>query len=646
MSLAGLAVSVCVLALPAVAAGASASRIATDGASATSAGTARVSGSGDPDGLSTTVRAYYAPAGDQWCVSHGAEGTHGETGTHELGSGNVEISEILVELSGLDPSSEYCTELVAENADGTTYGGQVRFTTPTPPVIESESVSHVTTTDATLEATIDPLGRETTYVVYLEAPSCREDGPGACEASGGRPIYEGKIPAGPSGVTVSVDLGRSGHALSSGTFYGYRVIATNTTDGVEATSYGQLKTFITDGPRVSRLEPDSGPTSGGTRITIFGNILENTRSGSVYFGSVKGRIVEEECGGICEIAPYTMLTVESPPHEAGTVDVTVENEQGYVSAMNPGDHFTYVSSGGGSPSEVLTGSAEATPTGYKLNGKLNPDGLPTTYYYEYIGSNEVECLDIEPGLERCWHETAHVGPITGNTQQEVPPIEVTGLTVGVTYHYRLVASNADRTVFGNEASFTVTAKGAPSEVVTEPAEATPNGFRLNGKLNPDGLPTTYFYEYASDTCDEGCTPMKTAVVGPLTGDTQREVPAVEVTGLTAREYWYRLVASNGDGTEGGAVVMFTTLPGGPSGQAKEEPKSEPPAPLVTPLAVTSSPIKTTTKPKSLTKAQKLANALNACESKPKKQRATCKRQARKKYNKTNYKIGKQASKRK
>jgi hypothetical protein len=183
------------------------------------------------------------------------------------------------------------------------------------------------------------------------------------------------------------------------------------------------------------------------------------------------------------------------------------------------------------PSEVVTGPAEPTPGGYKLKGKLNPDGLPTTYYYEYIGSNEVECLDMELGMARCWHETAHVGPITGDTQQEIPPVEVTGLTVGVTYRYRLVAHNADRAVFGNEASFAVTAKGAPS------------------------------------------------------------------------------------------------------GQAKQEPKSKPPAPLVTQLAVTSPPIKTTTKYKPLTKAQKLTNALKACKSKPKKQRGTCKKQAREKYGK-------------
>jgi PKD repeat protein len=40
---------------------------------------------------------------------------------------------------------------------------------------------------------------------------------------------------------------------------------------------------------------------------------------------------------------------------------------------------------------------------------------------------------------------------------------------------------------------------------------------------------------------------------------------------------------------------------------------------------------TTTKPKTLTTAQKLASALKACKKKPKKQRASCERQARKKY---------------
>jgi hypothetical protein len=108
------------------------------------------------------------------------------------------------------------------------------------------------------------------------------------------------------------------------------------------------------------------------------------------------------------------------------------------------------------------------------------------------------------------------------------------------------------------------AASPPSEVQTEPAEVIPGGAKLKGELNPGGLPTTYYFEYARDTCDEGCTPSKTAKSGPLTGNTQQEVPAVEVTGLTAggtERYWYQLVASNADGTVYGGLVDFT--PGAP-----------------------------------------------------------------------------------
>jgi hypothetical protein len=105
------------------------------------------------------------------------------------------------------------------------------------------------------------------------------------------------------------------------------------------------------------------------------------------------------------------------------------------------------------------------------------------------------------------------------------------------------------------------ASSSPPEVQTEPAEAIPGGARLKGNVNPGGLPTTYYFIYARDTCDEGCTPSKTAKSGPLTGDTTQEVPAVEVTGLSgaggSERYWYILVATNADGTVYGGLVNFT-----------------------------------------------------------------------------------------
>jgi hypothetical protein len=253
------AMSCLALGLPAMAV-ASPPSIVTDGASATSATMATVDGSGNPGGLETTLHADYALTSEQWCMSHGEEGTPHETGSHVLGSGNEEISEALVGLTGLNPASEYCTELVAENAGGTTGGGQVSFTTPTPPSIESESASHITAGDATLEATINPEGQETTYEFYVEAPSCLTYGPGHCESSGGKPIFKGTIPAGSSGVSVSVDIAKAWHKLSTNTMDGYRVVASNVAN---ATAYGGEKTFTTlAGPAPSiNSQSDSHVTS-------------------------------------------------------------------------------------------------------------------------------------------------------------------------------------------------------------------------------------------------------------------------------------------------------------------------------------------------------------------------------------------------
>jgi hypothetical protein len=138
------------------------------------------------------------------------------------------------------------------------------------------------------------------------------------------------------------------------------------------------------------------------------------------------------------------------------------------------------------PSEVVTEPAEATPTGFKLKGKLNPGGLPTTYYFEYIGQDEAECVEVE----NCWPETAHMGPLTGNIQQAVPPLEVTGLRSGETYRYRLVARNADGVVRGSKAKFTVDSPPlvGSSPFSGEPASSEETVESPNQPLSPTTSP--------------------------------------------------------------------------------------------------------------------------------------------------------------
>lgn len=121
--------------------------------------------------------------------------------------------------------------------------------------------------------------------------------------------------------------------------------------------------------------------------------------------------------------------------------------------------------------------------------------------------------------------------------------------------------------FAETKTLTPEGAGAPSlpgEVQTEPARRTRDGFRLRGELNPEGSPTTYYFAYIEEgliTCPEWpglCAP-ETSHGGPLTGERERQVPAIEVTGLipgTTYRYW--LIAQNDFGTAVGRQLTFTT----------------------------------------------------------------------------------------
>jgi hypothetical protein len=299
-----------------------------------------------------------------------------------------------------------------------------------------------------------------------------------------------------------------------------------------------------------------------------------------------------------------------------------------------GRELTFTTPVGAPPSEVVTGMAEATASGFKLNGKLNPNDLPTTYYFEYIGENEINCVEVE----NCRPQTAHMGPIDGDSQEAVSPVEVTGLRVGETYRYWLVASNADRTVRSSEASFTVPATGGPSEVQTEPAESTANGFKLAGELNPEGLPTSYYFAYDTGfECGEAesCA-LQTTVMGPLVGDTRQQAPPIEVIGLVPDQtYRFWLIAENADGAVRGRPLTFVTPSHGDGdGGAGGESLTGDAESVALPL-LASPPVAT---PKIATRAaepprrsQEFAKALKICERKRARWRAACRREARVRY---------------
>jgi len=103
------------------------------------------------------------------------------------------------------------------------------------------------------------------------------------------------------------------------------------TSGVDTPGDG----FTYEGsPTVTGVDPDNGPTAGGTAVTLTGT------------GFVGATAVDVGTGNACTtgltVVSVTSITCTTPAGPAGTVDVTVTTPQGTSEADPPGDGFTYV----------------------------------------------------------------------------------------------------------------------------------------------------------------------------------------------------------------------------------------------------------------------------------------------------------------
>jgi len=99
----------------------------------------------------------------------------------------------------------------------------------------------------------------------------------------------------------------------------------------------------------------------------------------------------------------------------------------------------------------------------------------------------------------------------------------------------------------------------PTVVSGEATSLTCNGATLNGIVNPNGLSSTYYFQYGITTNYDSTTTSTSA--GSGTSDLSATASIIGLNSDT--EYHYRLVANNSLGTNYGADQTFTT----PSGSA-------------------------------------------------------------------------------
>ena len=247
-----------------------------------------------------------------------------------------------------------------------------------------------------------------------------------------------------------------------------------------------------------------------------------------------------------------------------------------VSGLNSGTTYHYrlvvsdadgsVSSGDGTFStpalENLTAdpATAITDTSAELNASFDGDGTYETHYYFEWGTTTAygHTTPLPPGNG--------VAPATGRIH--FPPVSISGLEGGTTYHYRVVASNPTGTVTSADASL----KTAEAPIVSNVRSAAvmASSAELLGEINPRFGQTTYQFEWGPTAAYGNTTPAGDAGAGNA-----KVLVSAQLEGLSPSvTYHFRLVATNQYGKTTSPDQTFGFYPPAcPNSQLRQETRS-------------------------------------------------------------------------
>jgi hypothetical protein len=201
-----------------------------------------------------------------------------------------------------------------------------------------------------------------------------------------------------------------------------------------------------------------------------------------------------------------------------------------------------------SPGPVpVTGAASAVgQASANVTGTVNPEGLESYYYYQYGPTTEYG------------QGTAPSGPgisVAPGTSAVAAPASLIPLVPGITYHYRLVAWNAEGTSYGEDRTFTTPAGLSPVAATGPASGISVDEATISGTVEPVGKETNYRFEYGTTTA------YGTQAFGVVLPEQALQTVTLNLRGIEANTtYHYRLVVSNAGGTSYGEDRTFTTAP--------------------------------------------------------------------------------------
>jgi hypothetical protein len=402
------------------------------------------------------------------------------------------------------------------------------------PGASTEPATGIAGTKGTLNGTVNPDN--------LPVSDCKFEY-GTTTAYGSTKPCEGAIPTDGNDHPVSAAL----TGLKANTTYHFRIAAAN----ANGSNRGADQSFTTNQPSVTK---DATEVK-GTKAILNGTVLPEGEAVSECFfeyGAGFGYGKTAPCVGAIPTDegehPVTAALTHLTPNATTHFRLVIHRGSDVI----PGADKSFKTQ-----ATVITGVASAiAPPSATIEGTVNPEGIPYTGCSFEYGLTTAFAVQQGTADDSPYEATAPCTESPASIGEGSSPVTVhanlSGLSFGAVYHYRLVATNVDGTSRGAEQNFKT--PGAVIEVARAISVGTDEA-TLEARINPKGSPTTYRIEYGTDTSYGTSTPET-----PIGAEETGQVVSDSLNGLApATVYHWRVVATNSVGVSQGVDRTFTTF---------------------------------------------------------------------------------------
>ena len=352
---------------------------------------------------------------------------------------------------------------------------EMRFTTAATsslakPSLNSAAASNIAETTAALNAMVTANGAATAVSFEYGTTS-----------SLGLTTSSQSIGSGSSPVNVSANL----TGLSAGTTYYFRAVATNSV----GSTTGNTLTFTTTLPLPTAVTI-AASFIGTSGANINGDVTPNGIPTSVYFEWGDRSDLLSNSNVTVSIGSGTDLVASFARAEGLNSDSTYFYRIVAVTTNSSVTNKTYGATLNFKtlpvkPTVTTLGFTNVVTNAATLQGAVNPNGSPTSFYFEYGSTPSYGFLTA--------------GQAAGNGTNSVSlAAALTGLTSGQLYYYRAVASNSFGVSYGTDQSFS-TGNLPPSSTTLAPGSLTTTSAQLRGSVNPNNSYASSWFEWGTST---------------------------------------------------------------------------------------------------------------------------------------------------